>query len=78
MRRITESVFVDQNGKKYVKIRSAGYELYGTITQDGFWNFCGGHVGPSAGWKEIDEKDLSKEDKEFKRAVEKAPERPWL
>lgn len=72
MKRLDENVYVDQQGVQYIKIRSVGYELYGYMKDDGTYGYCGGFVGPSAGWKLIEPKDQEKEDQEFKDAIERA------
>lgn len=73
MRRLDENVYVDREGNKYVKIRESGYELYGYLRKDGFFGWCGGFVGPEAGWRTVEPSDQTKGDVEFKLAVESAP-----
>lgn len=74
MRALDDNVYVDHWGRKHIKIRNVGYEIYGYIMDDGCFGWCGGFVGEEAGWKKISLEQQSKEDLLFRIAVEKAPE----
>ena len=78
MRKVSNSAYIDNAGKYYVKSREIGYEEYAYVKDDGTLGICGGFVGPCAGWKEITSENQTKEDKKFLQDIEDAVKRPII
>lgn len=72
-RAIDANVYVDEHGRRYVKVREVGYEEYVYIKDNGRLGVCGGFVGPEAGWKTISPDVQTNEDQRFRCEVEAAP-----